>query len=112
MRSRYQPDGSIDYDADRALEILRHADEELARRHQAQQEEVLRMTAGNHGETDIVTKGPSAAAAGIMTTFPGMPDDPLKAFLNSTPMDLLPNPFPTPTPGMTAIPKSTNQHTN
>ena len=38
MRSRYNPDGSIDYDADRALEILRHADEELARMHQAQQE--------------------------------------------------------------------------
>ena len=39
MRSRYNPDGSIDYDSDRALEILRHADEELARMHQAQQEE-------------------------------------------------------------------------
>jgi hypothetical protein len=38
VRSRYSPDGSIDYDADRALEILRHADEELARMHQAHQE--------------------------------------------------------------------------
>ena len=31
MRSRYLPDGSIDYEADRVLEMLRHADEELER---------------------------------------------------------------------------------
>jgi hypothetical protein len=112
MRSRYQPDGSIDYDADRALEILRHADEELARRHQAQQEEVLRMTTGDHWGPDMVTKTPSAAAAGVMATFPGMPEDPLHGFLNSSPMDLLPNPLPIPTPGMTTGPTTTNQHTN
>ena len=31
MRSRYNPDGSIDYEADRELEMLRLADQELER---------------------------------------------------------------------------------
>lgn len=36
MRSRYLPDGSVDYEADRMLEILRHADTELERQQREQ----------------------------------------------------------------------------
>ena len=111
MRSRYHPDGSIDYDADRALEILRFADEELARRHQARQEEALLMS-GGHGESDMVTKTPGATRVRAKATFPGMPEDPLQAFLNPNLMDLVPNPFATTTPEMAAMPMTTNEQTN
>ncbi len=104
MRSRYHPDGSIDYDADRALEILRYADEELARRQLAQQEEALRTHAVGHDETNGLAMKPATVTAGGMTVFPGMADDPLKAVMNSNPMDLIPNPFPTTPPTMTAAP--------
>ena len=105
MRSRYHPDGSIEYDADRALEILRYADEELARRQLAQQEEALRMTAAAHAEPDMTAKKPAMATACAKTAFPGMPEDPLEAFMNPSLMDLVSNPFPT-TPPMTATPST------
>lgn len=105
MRSRYHADGSIDYDADRALEILRYADEELARRRSAKQEESLRLTAAAHGEPDMTAKTPAFAAACAKTAFPGMPEDPLEAFMQPNLMDLVPNPFPTPPP-MTAAPST------
>jgi len=80
MRSRYHPDGSIDYHADWALEILRYANEELARRQLVQREETLRMAAAAHDERAMTAKKPAIATA-AKTALTGMPAEPLKAFI-------------------------------
>ncbi|MDC3255108.1 hypothetical protein OAV21_01765 [bacterium] len=64
MRSRYNPDGSIDYDADRALEILRHADEELARIRRVQQE---KHSFGAHPAGSTSMAKPAIVATGMPT---------------------------------------------
>ena len=80
MRSRYQPDGSVDYEADRMLEILRHADEELAR----QQREQAQQMAGHPMHADEPTRTPSSALSDNLTAAPTITD-----FINDPIADLL-----------------------
>ena len=98
MRSRYLPDGSIDYDADRALEILRQADEELARRHQQQSEEAMRGAASSSSITTAVGAKPSAGKGkgAFEASLAGLPENPMAALMKPDPMTLIPNPFPNP----------------
>ena len=46
MRSRYNPDGSVDYEADRMNEILRHADTELERQQREQAQAIVTWQQG------------------------------------------------------------------
>ena len=98
MRSRYHPDGSIDYDADRALEILRNADEELTRRHQQQNEEAMRVAATSSSCASLVAHKPAARKDNgpFDATAMGLPENPMTALMNPDPMALIPNPFPNP----------------
>ena len=70
MRSRYNPDGSVDYEADREIEMLRLADQELERlrREQIESGETLESSACSAKPKTKPTKEPGKKAASPFAT--------------------------------------------
>ncbi len=66
MRSRYHPDGSVDYEADRMLEIIRLADEELER--QRYQQAQVERTCATPAQTKPSSTRKAPAANGLNIT--------------------------------------------
>jgi hypothetical protein len=76
MRSRYNPDGSVDYEADRMLEILRQADEELDRQQRAQAQQMA-MGATHELEPRSTSEAPTPNKVPTVPTIMDFLKDPI-----------------------------------